>query len=191
MWSIFIKLCLEINNGSGLQSILLISPKKCKIGRNIKSINFRIDDTFHFKDQNRRHPTESQMTTLNDDEQDLNQHSNLNQPKLHQHFTIGNSIVENFDNLYELWLSSCCCYIPGPALLRQLVAGVEGWERLLRSWSENRLCIYWVTCSAVIGCTVGNATGVGQFVTAELEAEDVGFVVTGIPTWGTGSVMNL
>ena len=36
----------------------------------------------------------------------------------------------------------------------------------------------------------GLSTGVGPFVVAEVEAEELMFVVTGIPTWGTGGVPN-
>ena len=36
----------------------------------------------------------------------------------------------------------------------------------------------------------GISTGVGPFVAAEVEAEELVFVVTGIPTWGTGGVPN-
>ena len=34
------------------------------------------------------------------------------------------------------------------------------------------------------------STGVGPFEAAEVEAEELVFIVTGIPTWGTGGVSN-
>ena len=36
----------------------------------------------------------------------------------------------------------------------------------------------------------GISTGVGPFEAAEVEAEDLVFIVTGIPTWGTEGVSN-